>query len=138
MASKSMAATIAVACALGLSATAIAASSTPTLGSNLGQPTKGFGQVRPKTVSLGGDPTGTVTKLSWKAWGKAHAVGTGTGFYDPPGQPTVDSVRTTVTLTASSLGTCQGHRAYKRISFKFEYQGASHAGSSYGICGHLN
>jgi hypothetical protein len=127
------------ACAVGGgSAAALAASAAPTLGSHIGVPTKGFGQVKPKTVSLGGDPTGTVTKLSWKSWGKPVAVGTGSGFYVPQGQPTADAVMATVKLKASSLGTCKGHNAYKRISFTFEYKGKSHPGSSFGICGHLS
>ena len=133
-----MAAGVAAACLLGGGgAAALAASGTPTLGSNLGVPTHGFGQVKPKTVSLGGDPTGTVTKLHWKSWGAAVALGTGRGFYDPAGLPTAESVPATVTLTASSLGTCKGHRAYKRFSFTFLYKGKQYPGSSYGICGKL-
>jgi hypothetical protein len=133
------AAAVAAACALGGgTAGALAAAGTPTLGSHLGVPTKGFGQVKPKTVSLGGDPTGMASKLSWKSWGGAVAVGTGSGYYVPAGKPTADAVVATVTLTASSLGTCRGHKAYKRVRFSFEYKGKSHPGSSYGICGHLS
>ncbi len=126
-------------CVLGAgSAAALATSSTPTLGSHLGGPTKGFGRIRPKSVSLGGDPTGTVTKLRWSSWGKSVAVGSGSGFYVPPGEPTAGAVKATVRLKASSLGICKGQRAYKRLSFRFSYKGKSHSGASYGICGHLS
>lgn len=133
-----MAAALAAACLLGGGAAAAVAASTPTLGSHLGVPYQGFGQVKPKTVSLGGDPTGTVTKLTWRSWGAATAVGTGSGYYDPAGLRTAHAVAVTVTLTASSLGTCSGHPAYKRFSFTFLYKGKSHRGSSYGICGRLS
>ena len=129
----------AAACTLGGgAAVALASAPSPTLGSHLGGATKGFGQVKPKTVSLGGDPTGIVTKLSWKSWGSPSAVGTGKGYYTPPGKPTADSVSVKVTLKASSLGSCKGHEAYKRIGFTYHYRGKSHAGASYGVCGHLS
>lgn len=129
---------MAAVCALGGgSAAALAASSRPTLGSHLGGATKGFGQVKPKTVELGGDPTGDVTKLTWKSWGTAVAVGTGRGYYPPPGKPVADAVSVPVTLKASSLGTCKGHKAYTRLSFTFHYKGKAIKGSVWGICGHL-
>jgi hypothetical protein len=126
-------------CALGGGAGgALASSPSPTLGSHLGGATVGFGKVKPKAVSLGGDPTGDVTKLRWKSWGTPAAVGTGKGFYVPAGKPTADAVIARVTLTASSLGTCEGHKAYKRVAFTYHYKGKSYAGASYGICGHLS
>jgi len=129
---------VVAACALGGgSAAAVAASSTPTLGSHLGAPTQGFGQVRPRTVFLGGDPTGLVKNVTWKAWGKPVTVGTGTGYYPPPGKPVAAAVKVPVTLTASKLGTCTGRKAYKRLSFIFHYKGNAIQGSVWGICGRL-
>jgi hypothetical protein len=116
---------------------ALASTATPTLGSNLGVPTQGFGKVKPPTVSLGGDPTGLAIKLSWKSWGAATAVGSGMGYYPPPGKPTADSVKVPVTLDASELGTCKGKPAYKRLAFSFHYKGKSIKGSVLGICGKL-
>ncbi len=116
---------------------ALAATATPTLGSDLGVPTQGFGRVKPATVSLGGDPTGLAIKVSWKSWGAATAVGSGTGYYPPPGKPTADSVKVPVTLDATELGTCQGKPAYKRLAFNFHYKGRSINGSVLGICGKL-
>ena len=135
---RSVVAAVVAACALGGgSAAAVAASSTPTLGSHLGGKTKGFGQVQPRTVFLGGDPTGLVAQLIWKSWGKPVTVGTGTGYYPPPGKPVAAAVRVTITLTASSLGACKGHQAYKRLSFTFLYKGKAIKGSVWGMCGHL-
>ncbi len=129
---------VVAACVLGgSSAAAVAGSRTPTLGRRLGGDTKGFGQVQPRTVFLGGDPTGLVAKLIWKSWGKPVALGTGTGYYPPPGKPVAAAVKVPVTLTASSLGACKGHQAYKRLSFTFYYKGKVINGSIWGICGHL-
>ncbi len=46
----------------------------------------GFGQVRPATVFLGGDPTGMLDQITWSAWGGAEATGTGTSYWVGPGQ----------------------------------------------------
>jgi len=116
---------------------ALAASATPTLGSDLGVPTQGFGTVKPARVFLGGDPTGLVTKLTWKSWGSATAVGSGTGYYPPPDKPTAESVKVPVTLDASELGTCKGKHTYKRLAFIFHYKGKAMKGSVLGICGKL-
>jgi hypothetical protein len=135
---RSLVVGVVAACALGgASAAAVAVSSTPTLGTHLGGATKGFGLVKPKTVFLGGDPTGLVTKLTWNSWGSPVTVGTGTGYYPPPGNPVVAAVKVRVTLDASKLGTCKGHKAYKRLSFTFHYKGKAIKGSVWGICGHL-
>ena len=137
MGTKLVGAAVATACALGMSAAALAAGSVPTLGNHI-TGTTGFGQVKPATVELGGDPTGDVMKLTWKSWGATSATGSGTGFYPPPGKPVAESVQVPVTLTASDLGTCKGHRAYERLSFTFHYKGKAIKGSAWGICGHLS
>jgi hypothetical protein len=95
---------------------------------------KGFGSVKPKTVFLGGDPTGLFTKVTWKRWGHSKATGTGKGYYPPPGKPVAESVVVPVTLVASSLGTCHGHLAYRRLGLTFEYKGHEHPGSKENIC----
>jgi hypothetical protein len=124
-----------VALAFALPAAAVAASSTPVLGSaKTFQGGKGFGKVQPKTVFLGGDPTGLFQHLSWKHWGSSTATGTGTGFYPPPGKPTADSVKVPVTLVASSLGSCSGHTGYRKLATYFTYKGHKKAGSKFSIC----
>lgn len=121
--------------ALACAALAVAASSAPVLGSaSAFMGGQGFGKVKPKTVFLGGDPTGLFKKLSWKDWGSSTATGTGSGFYPPPGKPTVDSVKVPVTLIASSLGKCHGHEAYRKLAVYFTYKGHKKTGSKLGIC----
>jgi hypothetical protein len=147
----SLAATVAMLCAVGLATTSLAVNTSlagkltlarmatttqPVLGTtSFGAPAAvGFGLVKPKTVFLGGDPTGDFTHLSWKSWGNAKATGHGTGFYDPPGKPVAASVKAKVTLTASSLGECQGTLAYRRLAVSFLYHGHSHAGTKLNLC----
>jgi hypothetical protein len=42
---------------------------------------RGYGQVKPRTIVNGGDPTGLVTRVRWSAWGGTQAVGSGTGLW---------------------------------------------------------
>ena len=37
--------------------------------------TKGFGQVKPRTIFYGGDPTGLVCYIHWRNWGAPTALG---------------------------------------------------------------
>lgn len=121
--------------ALVCSALALASSSTPVLGSAKAfMGGQGFGKVKPKTVFLGGDPTGLFKKLSWKDWGSSTTTGTGSGYYPPPGKPTADSVKVPVTLIASSIGKCNGHEAYRKLATYFTYKGHKKAGSKFNIC----
>jgi hypothetical protein len=111
------------------------ASSTPVLGSAKAFPSgKGFGKVKPKTVFLGGDPTGMFTKLTWTGWGSATSTGVGSGYYVPPGKPTADAVKVPATLVASTLGKCNGHTAYKKLAVYFTYKGHKKSGSKLNIC----
>ena len=115
----------------GLAAT----SSVPVLGSAKAFPAgKGFGAVKPKTVFLGGDPTGLFKDVKWTRWGKSTSTGHGKGYYPPPGKPTADAVQVPATLVASSLGTCKGHLAYRHLAVFFEYQGHKKTGSTFKIC----
>jgi hypothetical protein len=109
--------------------------SVPVLGSAHAYPAgTGFGKVKPKTVYLGGDPTGKFTKLSWTGWGSAKSTGNGKGFYPPPGKPVAASVRVPVILVASSLGSCDGHLAYRRLAVTFVYKHHKEKGVTLGIC----
>jgi hypothetical protein len=99
---------------------------------------KGFGAVKPRTVYLGGDPTGDFQKLGWHGWGENKSTGYGRGYYPPPGKPVSDAISVPVALHAYSLGTCKGHLAYRRLSIFFKYQGHYTAGAVLGICGRLS
>jgi hypothetical protein len=111
------------------------AGASPVLGNKKAFPSgKGFGSVKPKTVFLGGDPTGLFTKLTWNGWGKSKATGTGKGNYPPPGKPVADAVKVPVTLVASSLGSCHGRQAYRKLAVYFEYKGHKKSGIKTSIC----
>jgi hypothetical protein len=111
------------------------ASSVPVLGSAHGfTGSKGLGTVKPKTVFLGGDPTGLFKNVTWIGWGSSTATGKGTGSYVPPGKPTAQAVKAPATLVVADLGTCHAKKAYKQMSVSFTYKGKQRAGKSVHIC----
>jgi hypothetical protein len=99
----------------------------PTLGlaSAFGPSSAGFGQVRPSEISLGGDPTGMVSGISWQSWGGAQATGTGTGTYVGPGQTAAQGSPEPADVVASGLGTCGGAPAYQQVTWYFPTEGQS-------------
>jgi hypothetical protein len=107
----------------------------PVLGSRHAFPAGvGFGTVKPKTVYFGGDPTGEFTNVGWTGWGNVQSTGKGKGSYPPPGKPVADAVRVPVTLVASSLGSCNGHLAYRRLAVTFVYKHHNEKGVTRNIC----
>jgi hypothetical protein len=104
-----------------------AAGPTPTLGvaSAWGASAIGFGQVKPGEISLGGDPTGVLTGITWQSWGGNTAVGTGTSTYVQPGQAAAEGVRVQATVEAFDLGTCGGAPAYTSVKWYFPGEGES-------------
>lgn len=97
----------------------------PTLGvaSVWGASAIGFGQVKPAEISLGGDPTGILTGITWQSWGGATATGTGTSTYVPPGASTAQGSAQTATVEAFELGTCGGAPAYEEVKWYFPGEG---------------
>jgi hypothetical protein len=97
----------------------------PTLGltSAWGASAVGFGQVRPAEISLGGDPTGVLTGITWQSWGGDTATGTGTGTYVGPNRSTAQGMQETATVVASDLGSCGGGPAYQQVKWYFPSQG---------------
>jgi len=93
--------------------------------------TQGYGSVRPSTISNGGDPTGIVTDVSWTSWGGSQAVGTGTGYYDPPGVPVSNAIKEQATVVAFDLGTCDGRYMYQAIEWYFPASGGSFQPATY-------
>lgn len=95
----------------------------------------GYGSTRPASISNGGDPTGIVTNVSWQSWGGAQAMGTGTGYYDPPNVPVSQSQPEQATIVAFDLGTCGGQYMYRAIEWYFPAFGGSFNASNYlNIC----
>ncbi len=92
----------------------------------------GFGTVKPGTVFLGGDPTGEVKSVIWHHWGRARAVGHGTGWC--PGSSVANGHPCPAALRISNIGSCHGQRAYRKLAFYFKTGSSWTAGSKYNIC----
>jgi hypothetical protein len=88
-----------------------------------GPPAVGFGQVRPAEISLGGDPTGLLTGITWQSWGGNQATGTGTSTYVGPNQTVAQGTEETATVVAFDLGSCGGKPAYQQVKWFFPQQG---------------
>jgi hypothetical protein len=97
----------------------------PTLGvaAAWGPSAVGFGQVKPAEISLGGDPTGLVTGITWQSWGESQATGSGTSTFVGPNQSVAQGTQETATVVASDLGTCGGAPAYQQVKWYFPGQG---------------
>jgi hypothetical protein len=83
----------------------------------------GFGQVKPKEVFNGGDPTGLVTSITWRGWGGAQAVGTGRSDYVGPNQAVAAGTLESVRIVAFDLGTCHGRYMYAAVEWYFPQHG---------------
>jgi hypothetical protein len=101
--------------------------SAPTLGlASVVSTGEGFGRVRPRTVSYGGDPTSLVSRIKWASWGGARAVGHGVADWVWPGWCVAcGSVELPATVVAFGLTTCQGHSAYSYVEWYFPSRGMS-------------
>jgi hypothetical protein len=103
-------------------AAASAQRAAPTLGLMTGLFTHGavgFGQVRPKEVYNGGDPTGMVTSITWSGWGNAQATGSGRSLWVGPNQPVAAGTEESARIVAFDLGTCNGHYMYAAVEWYF-------------------
>jgi hypothetical protein len=99
------------------------AASEPVLAAPIGRASVGFGSVRPRTVSGGGDPTSAIDSITWRSWGGPTARGRGTGCFVPAGEPLSSCVRRPVEVIAASLGSCDGRRAYQDLGWWFPTEG---------------
>ncbi len=106
-----------------------ASGAAPTLGvaGAFGSGGVGFGQVRPTEISLGGDPTGILSGITWQSWGGSQATGSGTSTYVGPGQTVAQGTQEIATVVAFDLGTCLGAPAYQQVSWYFPQQGQTPA-----------
>ncbi len=99
--------------------TALAHTTSPVLGwKHAFRGGTGFGAAKPRTVFLGGDPTGEVKSITWQHWGAARAVGFGQGWC--PGQSVAAGHPCSAALHVSKLGICHGRRAYINVGFYFK------------------
>lgn len=83
----------------------------------------GFGRVAPGEVYTGGDPTGMVSHIRWRRWGKARAIGTGSSVYVGPDQTVAEGAEEPVTIVAFDLGQCQGDFVYQAVEWYFPQHG---------------
>ena len=88
--------------------------------------TRGFGQVRPGLFDNGGDPTGLVTNVVWANWGGKTASATGKGTYVPPNVPIARGFTLRADIRAYDLGTCNGHPAYRHVTWWFPSKGETY------------
>jgi hypothetical protein len=109
--------------AAGAPSRAAAATSAPTLGLRE-RFTEGFGRVRPRTVSYGGDPTSLVVGVHWRTWGGPRAIGVGRADWVWPGWCVAcGSVELRATVVAFGLSRCAGHPAYTHVEWYFPSRG---------------
>jgi hypothetical protein len=98
---------------------ALASGARPVLGwSHAFSNGKGFGAVQPRTVYLGGDPTGEVSKLRWQHWGSNKTVGFGQGWC--PGQSVASGHYCATSLHVYDHARCHGRSAYRMMVFYFQ------------------
>lgn len=77
----------------------------------------GWGTERPARISNGGDLSGLITNVRWRSWGGDTAIGWGkNSIFKPKGGYYRHPVA--IELRASGIGTCEGRRAYLRLSVR--------------------
>lgn len=82
---------------------------------------KGYGTTRPTLVHNGGGPTTGVKDITWSSWGGPTAEGVGTGTWQTAGLGSEEYIP--ANIIASEIGTCNGTRAYTRITWYFPTKG---------------
>jgi hypothetical protein len=97
----------------------------PILGEPWAPDQEGYGDMEPSTVNNGGDPTGTVTDLTWQSWGGSQATGQGISTYVSPEGDVANGTQEKATVVTFDLGTCQGKTAYTAIEWYFPQHGGS-------------
>jgi hypothetical protein len=114
---------------------ALATAATPTLGRPWGPYQKGYGEVKPRTIFGGGDPTGLVEHVRWRSWG-GRAIGSGIGYWNWPGLGVSDgTVRARAVVVAYDLGRCRGKPAYRKLQWYFpKYGGVFDRWDAMDIC----
>jgi hypothetical protein len=90
----------------------------------------GFGEVKPAEISLGGDPTGVLTGITWQSWGGNQATGTGKSTYVGPDQTVAQGTVETATVVAFDLGSCKGAPAYQEVKWYYPEEGETLASGS--------
>jgi hypothetical protein len=115
--------------------TASEAKSLPTLGQPWSQNQQGYGEIKPRRIFNGGDPTGLVMHIHWKHWGAKRAWGWGTGIFVWPGTSVAEGIRARARVVAFHLGTCHGAPAYDAVQWFYPgYDETFHPGLHINDC----
>jgi hypothetical protein len=91
--------------------------------------TRGFGDVKPREIFYGGDPTGLVCQIRWVSWGGNVARGYGSGWYINSHQSVSQGHAAAAIVVASKLGTWKGRAAYTKLTWSFPDHGSHHTGN---------
>jgi hypothetical protein len=87
----------------------------------------GFGEAEPAAIFNGGDPSGSVTSITWSGWGNPTAIGYGLNpIFKPHGGYYAKLAR--IELRATDLGKCGDRRAYTRLEARVPH----HPGGKFG------
>lgn len=86
----------------------------------------GWGDEAPSEISNGGgSANGVVTDIRWQNWGSRVSIGWGKGaIYKPSGG--YYAKRVAVKLRASTVGECEGRRAYMTLWTRFPVRPGGH------------
>lgn len=86
----------------------------------------GWGDEAPSEISNGGaSANGVVTDIRWSNWGSRVSIGWGKGaIYKPSGG--YYAKRVAVKLRASTVGECEGRRAYMTLWARFPVRPGGH------------
>src|SRR3954452_11954331 len=127
---------VALACGLAAGPAAAANRKPIVLGGPWGPYQKGYGHAHPRSIFNGGDPTGAVSKITWKNWGRATATGTGTGDFVWPGYSVAGgSTNARAVVVAWGRTTCKGKRVYRPLAWYFpDYGEKLHREQAYDLC----
>jgi hypothetical protein len=109
--------------ATGVVAASADAASEPILAGPWSSNQEGYGQVKPRRIFNGGDPTGLVTDIHWLTWGRSQAIGTGMAEWVGPHQDVAGGRPQPARIVLFRLGSCRGRRAYDAIEWYFPQHG---------------
>lgn len=88
----------------------------PVLAGPWGRDQEGYGHAKPSAVYNGGDGTGLVKQIRWLTWGRAKAIGEGTGLYVGPDQHTFEGRTSQSGSWLSSSATVTASAPMRRLS----------------------
>ena len=114
----------ALAATVGVASAIVGSRPTPIFTGPNPQAGKGFGQIKPRTIYMGGDETGLVCRIHWLSWGGQLAIGTGTGWYINSHESVSQGHPAPVVVVLYRLGIWQGRPAYTKWTWYYPGNGS--------------